>query len=351
MDRRIPVTIFTGFLGSGKTTIISHLLSEWSDSKVAVLVNEFGEVSIDGATLRCFEDSRIKVIPLTTPLAGYGDDTELESTLRSVSNEKPRFEHVIIETSGLVVPTGIIEKLQGELKEDFVLDATVNLVDTPWFLAHGNKQPTDQQETVVQDVFKKQLDSADVVVLNKIDHLDHDLLHAAEHQLREISNSIRFLEPAFNGQINGKVALGLRLNQVVASVDARELVPVTAHAHKDGHQHSGLTEHDHGVHSHVHLHEHDPGWMSFTLHSHEVQSESRLIDALNWLARNKALMRFKGQAQTATDTAVALHGVRERLSVSPIAAANHSELVFIGYHLNREEVAAHLNATTSGDWH
>ncbi|MBY0549434.1 MAG: GTP-binding protein [Candidatus Obscuribacterales bacterium] len=357
MNKKTPVTIFTGFLGSGKTTVISNLLHSIEDRRTAVLVNEFGEVSIDGYVLKQHEErAGIKVIPLTVSLAGYEKDTEFDSILQALASERPRFEHVIIETSGLVVPTGIIERLQTRHSENFVLDATFTLVDTPWLLSHPFAQTTNSQVSATEEVFQRQLAAADVVVLNKIDGLNELQLHHAEHELRERCSTIRFLELAWHAKLDAKVALGLRLNQFVASNDAKELVAVGMHSHSDGHAHSGLGEHAHGLHTHTHLHEHDPGWISFTLHSHERQDEQSLVRGLAQLAHDSSLMRFKGSANLACGKAAVVHGVRDRVTVEPEMEAghkaqDHSELVFIGYHLDREHVARVLNESTSGDWH
>lgn len=357
MNKKVPVTIFTGFLGSGKTTVISNLLNSIEDRRTAVLVNEFGEVSIDGNALKRHEERvGIKVIPLTVSLAGYAEDTEFDNILEIIAEERPRFEHIIIETSGLVVPTGLIERLQSRHAEKFVLDATFTLVDTPWLLSHPFARTTDSQVSATEEVFQRQLAAADVVVLNKIDELNEHQIHHAEHELRERCNTIRFLELAWHAKLDAKVALGLRLNQFVATNDARELVAVGMHSHSDGHTHSGLGEHAHGLHTHTHLHEHDPGWISFTLHSHQRQDEQALVRGLAQLAHDSSLMRFKGSANLSCGNAAVVHGVRDRVTVESETetghvAEEHSELVFIGYHLDRDHVARMLNESTSGDWH
>lgn len=139
MTDRIPVTIVTGFLGSGKTTILANLLPRASGRRLALLINEFGEVSVDGALMRRGSDaSSVEIHDLTQGLVAYSGDAQFLPTLKSLAARKSRIDHVLIETSGLAAPTAVMQALQGEeLKDDFILDATVAVVDTPLFLSHA----------------------------------------------------------------------------------------------------------------------------------------------------------------------------------------------------------------------
>lgn len=169
MSDKIPVTIFTGFLGAGKTTLIANLLKQCQGSRIVVLVNEFGAVSIDGQALgKLSVPRRIEVIALNSPLIAYGGDTEFAEVLEALLSRPAAPDHLIIETSGLAVPTAVIETLRRpQFAERLTVDATLDVVDTPLLL----DAPSAPMQDAAAEVFALQLGAADVVVLNKVDQL------------------------------------------------------------------------------------------------------------------------------------------------------------------------------------
>lgn len=219
----------------------------------------------------------------------------------------------------------------------------------------------------VRHLFDLQLGAADVVVLNKIDELQEDALLDAEEQVRHRAPNVRFLELAHNARLDVRVALGLRLHQASSSrsggrhfhgpfapmpgADRRTL---TDHSRIDGHSHSGLSAHAHGLATHTHFHEQDPGWLSFTLRSGERQSLGALQTALERVAEAEPLLRCKGFALGAEgETPVLFQGVRGRVVATQEKANSplgKSELVFIGYHLSRARVASMLSRLTGTAW-
>jgi cobalamin biosynthesis protein CobW len=310
--RVIPVTIVSGFLGSGKTTLLCDLLRRRQDRRLAVLVNELGEVSIDGALARASVAQAalapgVEIIDFPSGLIAYAEDAQFGPTLEAIAGRAAQVDHVLIETSGVALPTAAMARLQeAGLAGRFVLDATLVVVDTPRLLdgefggargAAGNKDGVVGERVAVPEpvrqLFDQQLGAADVVVLNKIDELDPGVLLAAEEQIRKRAPNVRFLELAHNAHLDIRVALGLRLHQAAAAVaggrhfhgpfapmagaDGRIL---TDHSRIDGHSHSGLLAHAHGLATHTHFHEQDPGWLSFTLRSGERQSVGVLRTAL-----------------------------------------------------------------------
>jgi cobalamin biosynthesis protein CobW len=292
-----------------------------------------------------------------------------------------------------------MERLQSaELADDFVLDATLVVVDTPRLLAgefrrvsSGSKEggsarkgaggmqardgsqlndetadasSADALAECAGSLFDQQLAGADVVVLNKIDDLDTDALLAAEEQVRRRAPNVRFLELAHNAKLDARLALGLRLHQATArtqhfhgpftpmpGTDSRTLAD---HGRIDGHAHSGLMAHAHGLTTHAHFHEQDPGWLSFTLRSGTHQDISALRGALERVAEAEPLLRCKGFALSTEDgRPVLLQGVRTRVVSTPETpkeSPERSELVFIGYHLSRSRVADALSRLTSTVW-
>lgn len=341
MTAPIPVTVVSGFLGSGKTTLLCDLLEHRQELRLAVLINELGEVSIDGALARASAGD-VEVFDFPSGLIAYADDTLFVPTLQSIAK---RVDHVLIETSGVALPSAAMARLQSpELRKSFVLDATLVVVDTPRLLA-GEFRP----EEPAGALFDLQLANADVVVLNKIDELDPDALLQAEESVRRRAPNVRFLELAYNAQLDIRLALGLRLHQSVP-----RFVPVANHRPVDGHTHSGLLAHTHGLSTHTHFHDQDAGWLSFTLRSNEQQDIESLRVALERVAGQEPLLRCKGFVlSTDAGRPVLLQGVRTRVvasNESPGTPPQKSELVFIGYHLSRARVATSLSQSTGRTW-
>lgn len=367
----IPVTIVTGFLGSGKTTLLGSLIKSRQNRRLALLINEFGEVSIDGALIN---DSvgggeHVRIHDFPYGLIAYGDDEHFIPTMQAIAERRANVDHVLIETSGLALPTAVMELLQTpELAGDFILDATLAVVDTPLLLSDQfdrDLSPDSPHAAVADSVatlFEQQLEYADVVVLNKIDALDEDALLLAEQRVRNRAPNVRFLELAYNAQLDIRLALGLRLHQPIFTERNHRFTPLPdsdtptlgSHVRLNGHAHSGLAGHSHGLTTHKHFHEQDPGWLSFVLRSEEPQQPEMLKQALIELAKAEPLLRCKGFIIAENSAqAVLVQGVRTRVVISPDTAkqsATESELVFIGYHLNRSTVAALLSKLTGTVW-
>ncbi len=370
MNSLIPVTIVTGFLGSGKTTLLSSLINAKQDRRLALLINEFGEVSIDGALIRGDAESEQHVVIHDFPygLIAYGDDQHFVSTLQAIAERRAQFDHVLIETSGLALPTAVMEQLQTtELAADFILDATLAVVDTPLLLADEfeEEKHVPGPQTAVADLFKQQIEYADVVVLNKIDELNEEALLVAETRVRERAPNVRFLELAYQAKLDIRLALGLRLHQSTLEMQHHQFSPVASMPGEnasllfdqgvvDGHEHSGLGSHQHGLSTHKHFHEQDPGWLSFVLRSHDPQQPELLKEALTTTAKKEPVLRVKGFVQTDHTTGVILvQGVRTRIVISSYQAKQEppsSEIVFIGYHLNRQKVANLISELTATKW-
>src|SRR5258707_7057612 len=134
---KIPVTIVTGFLGSGKTTLISGLLKKNPSRRLAVLVNEFGEVSVDGALLRAAgEECGVEIHDLPNGCICCTIKDDFLPVMSQLQKRKQEIDHVLIETSGLALPTPVMRALAWpEIRNDFQLDAVRAIVDTPQLIS------------------------------------------------------------------------------------------------------------------------------------------------------------------------------------------------------------------------
>jgi cobalamin biosynthesis protein CobW len=354
---RLPVTVVTGFLGAGKTTLLARLIADSPRRRLALLVNEFGEVSIDGTLLREHEAGRqVEIHDLAHGLIAYGDDEDFEPTMQALWQRRALIDHVLIETSGLALPTAVMERLQGEtLAPCFILDATLTVVDTPLLLA-GDFDAGAGAATPTAGLFRQQLANADIVVLNKIDALDDDALLRAEARVRELAPAVRFIECAWQARIDPRLTLGQHLHEPAADT-ARpgsplgSWRPLTDQGAFDGHSHGGMSAHRHGLATHKHFHEHDPGWQSFVVRSEAAQTLEALRDAVAELARDQAILRVKGFAAGA-DGRIVIQAVRGRVEARQDAARppRLAQLIVIGYHPDRPRLLATLSRLTATVW-
>lgn len=178
MNSRVPVTVLTGYLGAGKTTLINRILSEQHGKRIAVIENEFGEVSVDqqlviGADEEIFETSNGCICCTVR-----GDLIRILTQLRK---RRERFDAVLIETTGLADPGPVAQTffIEEELKEYYSLDAIVTLVDARHI----------EQELERDTIAREQIAFADIVLLNKIDLVDASALARIEQRVHGISGS------------------------------------------------------------------------------------------------------------------------------------------------------------------
>src|SRR3954468_1460205 len=218
---RIPVTVVTGFLGSGKTTVIRELLRRPEGANTAVVINEYGEIGIDNALLRASSDA--------TVLLGNGClcctvRTDLQESLRALFADRargavPSFERVIIETSGLADPGPVLQTLASDraLGEEFHLQALVTVVDAVNGATNLDRMPEARHQAAL----------ADRVVLSKTDAPDAAAIDRLTARLREVSAA-----PIASAS-DGAIDPGFLLDEA-PDLAAR----LAAHHHDHAHAHS-----------------------------------------------------------------------------------------------------------------
>ena len=378
---KIPVTIVTGFLGSGKTTLICNLLKHVPDRRLAVLVNEFGEVSVDGALLRAAGgECGVEVHDLPNGCICCTVKDDFLPTMQQLQKRKHEIDHVLIETSGLALPTPVMRALSWpEIRNDFQLDAVLAVVDTPQLLAgaleSGQPIPGGDAAGVpahlgsIEAILNEQLENADVVVLNKIDDQSEEELMRAEELVRKKATKVRFLELAYHAELDTRLCMGLELHDddepaahdhadhdhhhgPIASMPADLDRPPEDQSVFDGHEHSGLSTHEHDDHTHQHFHEHDVGWQTFVLKSSQPQDAEQLKSAVREVTLRQPILRAKGFAEIAgKEQRLVVQAVRNRVQTYfQNEHAHDSELVFIGYHPNRTAAVEIMTQLTGSDW-
>jgi cobalamin biosynthesis protein CobW len=250
MTEKIPTTVITGFLGSGKTTLVRHILANAGKRRLALIVNEFGEVGVDGDILKacgnesCTEDD---IIELANGCICCTVADDFIPTMQKLLARKDRPDHIIIETSGLALPQPLVRAFNWpEIKAQVTVDAVITVVDAK-ALAEGRFADDEEalaaqraaddsleHENPIEELFEDQLNAADLVVVNK-----QDLLSETERQ------SVAAL---LNAQIRKATKL---VNATQSAVDLSVLLGHSASAEDDlhnrqsHHEMEGETQHDH----------------------------------------------------------------------------------------------------------
>ncbi|MBW4663422.1 MAG: cobalamin biosynthesis protein CobW [Chroococcus sp. CMT-3BRIN-NPC107] len=191
MAAKLPVTVITGFLGSGKTTLIRHLLQNNQGLRIAVLVNEFGELGIDGDILNSCQvcpddaDEKANIVQLTNGCLCCTVQEEFLPTMLELLKRRDKLDCILIETSGLALPKPLIKAFRWqEIRNAATVDAVITVVDCE-AVAKGTfasdpeavdiqrqADPNLEHETPLQELFEDQLACADLVILNKTDLVD-----------------------------------------------------------------------------------------------------------------------------------------------------------------------------------
>ena len=171
---KIPTTILTGFLGAGKTTLLNHLLKERAGEQIAVIVNEFGEIGIDGQLVLATEET---VIELSNGCICCTVRSDLTGAVARILEARPHIDRVIIETTGLADPAPVIQSfmLDEVLRKHLALDAVVTVVDAEYVAIQ-----LEHEEA------REQIAFADVIVLNKAERAP-EALAGIERRLRSLN--------------------------------------------------------------------------------------------------------------------------------------------------------------------
>jgi len=293
---KLPVTIVTGFLGSGKTTLLRHMLDNAQGRRIAVIVNEFGELGIDGEILKqcsigCTEEEASgRVYELANGCLCCTVQEEFFPVMRELVARRGDLDHILIETSGLALPKPLVQAFQWpEIRNACTVDAVITVVDSPavaagTFAAYPDQvdaqrklDPNLDHESPLHELFADQLASADLVVLNKADLIDAEgLAKVRAEVVEELPPAVKVIE-ASSGRLPLDVLLGVGAESE-AHIDGRR-------THHDSH-HDGDDDHDD--------HDHD-AFDSISIDLPEAD-EALLLDALTQLVVEFGILRAKGFA-------------------------------------------------------
>ena len=305
---KIPVTVITGYLGSGKTTLLNHILTGQKERKVAVIVNEFGEVGIDGMLIE--QDGDEQLIEFNNGCLCCTVRGDLVETIGRLRERAGELDAILIETTGIADPAPVASTffVSEEVRAGTRLDSFITVVDAV-NLDKNLDQSVEAQEQVA---------FADIILINKTDL-------ASEAQLQRIERRVRTLNPLaqLHRTDHSVIDLGHILNVNAFQLEAKlEVDP----AFLDDHEH-----------------EHDPAISSFVLR------ESRPIDMnrfMSWISQllqeqGDAVLRTKGVFNAASfNERVVFQSVRMLTTMSRFNAweagePRQTEYVVIGRHLDQ----------------
>jgi len=306
---RIPATVITGFLGAGKTTLIRNIIMQANGKRLALIVNEFGDIGMDGDMLQeCGADScsAEDIIELANGCICCTVADDFLPSIQKLLLQDPKPDHIIIETSGLALPQPLVQAFNWpDIKSQVMLDGVVTLVDGP-ALADGGvahdldaleaQRAADEEldhESPIDELFADQIGAANLIVLSKADMLDEAGLNRARAAVEEQLEAPTPIIPVSGGAAPMDAILGLEMED---QAHAR-----SEHSHHHHHHHHHDNEHDHD-HEDADHHHHDHGHDDFASH---VISVGSVEDAdvfqkeIATIASEFGVLRAKGRVDVA----------------------------------------------------
>ena len=300
MVKKIPTTIITGFLGAGKTTLIRHMLENAQGRRIALIINEFGDLGVDGDILKGCGDETCReedVMELSNGCICCTVADDFIPTMEKLLAREDKPDHIVIETSGLALPQPLVRAFNWPgISTQVTVDGVVTVVDgkavTDGRFAHSVEAIDAQRkldenldhETPLSELFEDQVACADMIVVNKADLLDAAQADALVASLRSSArDGVQVVKTSM-----GKLPVDVLLGQGIgAEADLTSRHELHHHHHDDD-------EHGH----HHHEHDHD-AFESFVVNLGEISDAKQFADQTSDIIRAHDILRLKGFAAVA----------------------------------------------------
>jgi len=324
-----PITVVTGFLGAGKTTLVNYILKEQNEWKIAVLENEFGEVAIDDGLVAESLDAPEDLITMDNGCVCCSVRGDLIRTLGQLSSSRKKFDAILLETTGLADPAPIVYTVQSnpKISEHYRIDSIVCLADCKHLGLHLDEIKPDGavNEALQQVAF------ADKILLNKVDLVTEEEKKSLKARLATINQFADVIETEKSRAPLDKI-LGLN------SFNMESILEYAPDFFAD--QESGKMEHNLSLVTSV--------GVQFTGSLHAQWFNMFMMDLLKERAadlyRTKGLLSFHGQG----DTKFVFQGVHEQINFGPAKSPwkegeeRINKFVFIGKNLDKKELTKSL---------
>ena len=247
-SEKIPATVITGFLGAGKTSLIRNLIENSGGKKLALIINEFGDLGVDGEVLKgcgnenCTEED---IVELANGCICCTVADDFLPTIQALLDRDVRPDHIIVETSGLALPKPLVRAFGWpEVRTQVTVDGVITVVDGPayrdgLFASNPNDVQAQREadenldhDSPLEELFEDQLNCADMILLNKSDMLDSPEYEKAAADIRgQIRPSVKIVKTS-HGKLDASILLGLGA-MAEDDLDARK----SHHDTEDDHEH------------------------------------------------------------------------------------------------------------------
>ncbi|MEM6901238.1 MAG: cobalamin biosynthesis protein CobW, partial [Pseudomonadota bacterium] len=326
MRAKIPATVVTGFLGAGKTTLIRHMLENADGRRIALIINEFGDLGVDGGILKgcgiesCPEED---VMELSNGCICCTVAEDFIPTLETLLSRDVPPDHIVIETSGLALPQPLVRAFNWpEVATRVTVDGVITVVDgkavTEGRFAHDVSAVEAQREqdenldheTPLSELFDDQIACADMIVVNKSDLLETIQASTLVADLQSSSREGVQVLQSTRGALPLEILLGQNVAAEADMAARHEVHHHHDHDHHDdhsehddhghdhhGHEHHGHDHHGHGAaHHHDHHHHDHDAFESFVVTRPEITDPSAFAQQVAEVIRKHDILRLKGFA-------------------------------------------------------
>ena len=349
----MKINLLFGFLGSGKTTLAKHLLEQrGSTVKTAIIVNEFGEVGVDGDILR---GQNIDVVELNSGCLCCTLRGSLMMALEEL-RDKSKVERVIVEATGISQPRELLDELVESSVKGLKIGPMVTVVDCAKF---------NKLQSMLGDFYLDQIEFADIVIANKVDLATPDQIESATRHIREINSNAKIFF-AEQCRVPPEVLFGEAQSLIIQQLQEEMMTTPKVEAsqedgHRKGHDHDGQNirphasyhnghEHPH-PHSHEHDHDHD--------HDHDPHAKVPVQSFVVTVGRNGNKSSLESFFQSLSDKVWRAKGFIDlqgekfliqyslgQLEITSATGDAVDALVFIGQNMDRAQIEAQVVVAT-----